>query len=363
LKLELDIVDTFPKTATESDTPELDVKEVDTSVVHGGRAVKERGPVLNFLENYGLVALLAVVVIFFCVYPSTSAEFVSRANLITMLGNETVVAIIALAALIPLAAGYIDLSVAAIAGMASCTFATTLTRAHFPLILAIVAGIVMGGALGALNGLLIARYHLSSIIVTLGSQIALGGIMEWYTKNNTIGAGMSEGIINFGSSNWFGIPRLSWILLPVAVGVWFLLEQTPFGRYIQAISSNRRSAKLVGIGVERTLFLAFTCAGVVAGIAGVLLSIRQGGADSSTGPSYLFPALTGVFLGATVIHPGRPNPVGTLVGLFFLAVIITGLEFLGATNWAPNLLTGLLLVIAAVLATVLARERGGERMF
>jgi ribose transport system permease protein len=356
-------VDTFPKTATDSDATAPDVVETTAPLTHGGRAVKERGPILNFLEHYGLVVVLAGVVFFFCVYPPTSAQFFSKANLVTMLGNQTVVATIALAALIPLASGYIDLSVAAIAGVASCTFATTLTRAHFPLSLAIVAGVVVGGALGALNGILIARYHLSSIIVTLGSQIALGGVMEWYTKNNTIGAGMSQGIINFGSANWFGIPRLTWILLPVAIGVWYLLEQTPFGRYIQAISSNRRSAKLVGINVEWTLFLAFTAAGVVAGVAGVLLSIRQGGADSSTGPSYLFPALTGVFLGATVIHPGRPNAIGTMVGLFFLAVIITGLEFLGATGWAPNLLTGLLLVIAAVLATVLARERGGERMF
>ena len=356
-------MDTSSPTENDTKVPMSDAPSTTPTLTQGGRAVKERGPVLSFLEHYGLVVMLIAVLVFFSVYPSTSAEFFSKANLVTMLGSQTVVAIIALAALIPLASGYIDLSVAAIAGMASCTFATTLTRAHFPLLVAILAGILMGAALGALNGVLIAHYHLSSIIVTLGSQIALGGIMEWYTKNNTIGAGMSQGIINCGSDNWLGIPRLTWILLPIALGVWFLLEQTPFGRYIQAISSNRRSAKLVGINVERTLFLAFTAAGVVAGIAGVLLSIRQGGADSSTGPSFLFPALSGVFLSATVIHPGRPNTVGTMVGLFFLAVIITGLEFLGATNWAPNLLTGLLLVIAAVLATALARERGGERMF
>jgi ribose transport system permease protein len=353
----------FPK----PDTPAADTLEADGAsgavTTHGGRAIKERGPIVSFFEHYGLLALLVVVVVFFCVYPPTSAEFFSRANLITMLGNQTVVATIALAALIPLASGYIDLSVAAIAGVSSCTFATLLTRASFPLALAIAGGIVVGGLLGAVNGLLIARYHLSSIIVTLGSQIALGGVMEWYTKNNTIGAGMSQGIITFGSANWLGIPRLTWLFLPVIVGVWFLLEQTPFGRYIQAISSNRRSAKLVGINVQQTLFMSFMIAGVIAGIAGVLLSIRQGGADSSTGPSFLFPALTGVFLSATVIHPGRPNAIGAMVGLMFLAVVVSGLTFLGATNWAPNLLQGLLLVAAAVLATTLARERGGEGMF
>lgn len=327
------------------------------------RAIEERSRLMTFLEHYGLVVLLAVVVIFFCVYPPTTQQFFSKANLVTMLGNETVVAIIALAALLPLASGYIDLSVAAIAGMASCTFATLLTRANIGLIPSVLLGILMGGLLGAVNGILIAKYHLSSIIVTLGSQIALTGIMEWYTKNTTIGAGMSQNIINFGSSNWLGIPKVTWLFLPVIIAVWFLLEQTPFGRYIQAISSNRRSARLVGINVQQTLMYSFIIAGFIAGVAGVILSMRQGGADSSTGPSFLFPALTGVFLSATVIHPGRPNVVGAVIGLFFLAVVVSGLTFLGATNWAPNLLQGLLLVVAAVLASALARERGGEGMF
>lgn len=353
----------FSKTKLQTAVVTEDGAQAPAGAVQGGRSVKERGPVMSFFEHYGLLALLVVTVVFFCVYPPTSAEFFSKANLITMLGNETVVATIALAALIPLASGYIDLSVAAIAGMSSCTFATLLTRASFPLALAILCGVIVGGLLGAVNGLLIAKYHLSSIIVTLGSQIALGGVMEWYTKNNTIGAGMSQGIISFGSANWLGIPRLTWIFVPVVLGVWFLLEQTPFGRYIQAISSNRRSAKLVGINVQQTLFMSFMVAGVIAGIAGVFLSVRQGGADSSTGPSFLFPALTGVFLSATVIHPGRPNTLGAMVGLLFLATVVSGLTFLGATNWAPNVLQGLLLVAAAVLATVLARERGGEGMF
>jgi ribose transport system permease protein len=358
------VVSIFSKPKTENpDEGRANAATTAVAELSGVRALKERGPIVSFFEHYGLVVLLVVVVIFFSVYPPTAGVFFSQANLITMLGSQTIVAIIALAALIPMATGYIDLSVAAIAGMSSCTFATLLTRANFPIAAAILVAIVVGGLLGALNGLLVARYHLSSIIVTLGNQIALTGVMEWYTKNTTIGAGMSQGIISFGSANWFGIPRLTWLFVPVILGTWFLLEQTPFGRYIQAISSNRRSARLVGIGVQQTLFLSFMIAGAIAGIAGVMLSIRQGGADGSTGPSFLFPALTGVFLGATVIHPGRPNAVGSMVGLLFLAVVVTGLTFLGATNWAPNLLQGLLLIAAAFLSTLLARERGGEGMF
>jgi ribose transport system permease protein len=153
-------------------------------------------------------------------------------------------------------------------------------------------------------------------------------------------------------------------MVPVLLICWFLLENTPFGRYLQAVASNRRSAKLVGIPVDRAAFGAFLLSGLLAGIAGVLLTARSGAADSTTGPSYLFPALTAVFLGATAIHPGRPNMWGTTIGIFFIAFALSGLSLMGASSWAPDVFNGVALVVAASLASVFARRRGGgPRLF
>jgi ribose transport system permease protein len=326
--------------------------------------VSRRGRAFNLSIHYGLVVLLVIVVLFFRLYGPTSAVYLSSANLVALVGNQAVVSIVALAALIPLTAGYIDLSAGAITGVASIVSATTITRFNEPIVVGVVLGIVAGILLGTVNGVLIARFEFSSIVTTLGTSTALSGVMLWYTGGSTIGSNMPQSVLNFGSLNWLGIPRVTYVMVPVILICWFLLENTPFGRYLQATASNPRSARLVGLNVRRNVLTAFVFAGLLAGIAGVLLTVRSGAADSTTGPSYLFPALAAVFLGATTIHPGRPNVWGTVVGIFFVAFAVSGLSLMGASAWAPSLFNGLILVVAAALAIVFARRRGGgPRLF
>lgn len=323
-----------------------------------------RGQLFSLSIHYGLVVLLVAVVAFFRLYGPTAAVYLSHANLVALVGNQAVVSIVALAALIPLTAGYIDLSAGAITGMASITSAAAISRFHTPVALAILLGIVVGTLLGAVNGVLIARFEFSSIVTTLGTSTALSGVMLWYTGGSTIGSNLPQGLLNFGSLNWLGIPRVTYVMVPVILICWFLLENTPFGRYLQATASNPRSARLVGLNVKQNVLTAFVFAGLLAGIAGVLLTARSGAADSTTGPSYLFPALAAVFLGATTIHPGRPNTWGTVVGIFFVAFAVSGLSLMGASAWAPSLFNGVILVVAAGMAIVFARRRGGgPRLF
>jgi ribose transport system permease protein len=323
-----------------------------------------RSHLFSLSIHYGLVVLLVAVVVFFRLYGATGAVYLSHANLVSLVGNQAVVAIVALAALIPLTAGYIDLSAGAITGMASITSAAAVSRYHAPVALGLVLGILVGTLLGTVNGVLIARFEFSSIVTTLGTSTALSGVMLWYTGGSTIGSNLPQSLLNFGSLNWLGIPRVAYVMVPVILICWFLLENTPFGRYLQATASNPRSARLVGLNVKRNVLTAFVFAGLLAGIAGVLLTARSGAADSTTGPSYLFPALAAVFLGATTIHPGRPNVWGTVVGIFFVAFVVSGLSLMGASAWAPDLFNGLILVVAAGMAIVFARRRGGgPRLF
>lgn len=327
-------------------------------------AAPSRSHLFSLSIHYGLVVLLVAVVVFFRLYGTTAAVYLSHANLVALVGNQAVVAIVALAALIPLTAGYIDLSAGAITGMASITSAAAVSRYHAPVALGLVLGILMGTLLGTVNGVLIARFEFSSIVTTLGTSTALSGVMLWYTGGSTIGSSLPQSLLNFGSLNWLGIPRVAYVMVPVILICWFLLENTPFGRYLQATASNPRSARLVGLNVKRNVLTAFVFAGLLAGIAGVLLTARSGAADSTTGPSYLFPALAAVFLGATTIHPGRPNVWGTVVGIFFVAFVVSGLSLMGASAWAPDLFNGLILVVAAGMAIVFARRRGGgPRLF
>jgi ribose transport system permease protein len=323
-----------------------------------------RSPVVSFGIHYGLCFLLVAVVVFFSLYKRTGGVYLSHANLVTLVGNQAVVSIVALAALIPLTAGYIDLSSGAICGVTSLASAAAFARFHWPLLLGILIGPALGTLLGGVNGILVARMELSSIVTTLGTSTALSGIMLWYTGGSIIGTGIPQGLLDFGSLAWLSVPRVTYIMVPVILVCWFLLENTPFGRHLQAIASNPRSARLVGLDVKRSVLTAFLFSGLLAGVAGVLLTARSGAADSTTGPSFLFPALAAVFLGATTIHPGRPNVWGTVVGIFFVAFVVSGLSLVGASAWAPDLFNGLILVVSAAFATVFARRRGGgPRMF
>lgn len=328
------------------------------------QAVPGGSQLFSLSIHYGLIGLLVLVVIFFRLYGATGAVFLSHANLVALVGNQAVGCIVALAALIPLTAGYIDLSAGAITGVASVASAAAVTRFGVPVGFSLLLGVGVGVLLGVVNGILIARFEFSSIITTLGTSTALSGLMLWYTGGSTIGANMPQSLLNFGGLNWGGIPRVTYVMVPVILICWFVLERTPYGRYLQATASNPRSARLVGLNVRRNVLIAFVLAGLLAGVAGVLLTARSGSADSTTGPSYLFPALAAVFLGATTIHPGRPNTWGTVIGIFFVAFIVSGLSLVGASSWAPDLFNGLILVVAAGMAIVFARRRGGgPRMF
>jgi ribose transport system permease protein len=141
------------------------------------------------------------------------------------------------------------------------------------------------------------------------------------------------------------------------LAAWYVLAQTPYGRCLYAIGSNPRAARLVGIPVRRYVLLAFAAAGALAGLAGVLQTARTGGATADPGTSLLFPALAAAFLGATAIRPGQFNVVGTVIGVLFVAVSVSGLTLAGASDWVNPVFNGAALLVAVVLSSLLGRQR------
>jgi ribose transport system permease protein len=153
------------------------------------------------------------------------------------------------------------------------------------------------------------------------------------------------GRISFGP-----FPMLFLVAAAVSAGVWFLLERTSFGRRLHAIGVNPAAAHLIGVRVERTVFTAFVLGGLIAGIAAVVLTARQGGGVPVNGLNLVLPALAGAYLGATTIRPGEFNIPGTFVGLLFVGVTVSGLTLLGVEAWVQPVFTGGALVAAVLVA-------------
>lgn len=309
-------------------------------------------------EQFGLPVLFVLMILFFATYSTSSEAFTSSANIDNILAGQSVTGIIALGMIIPLAAGYFDLSIAATAGVTNVAAASIIVEHGQPVWVGMVAALGLGALIGAFNAVLVAYFKVNDLIVTLGSFTVLGGLLTWYTKGASI-SGVPDSLGSWGSEKLLGVPQPFWLLIGVALVIWYAMMCTPFGRQFEAVGSNEAAARLVGIRVERLVFSSFVLAGLIAGIAGVLLTSRSGGADPSAGPSYLFPALAAVFLGATTIRPGKYNAWGTIIGIFFVAVGVTGFTLVGADAWVTPVFDGAVLIAAVFISTVVGRRRAG----
>lgn len=313
--------------------------------------------IIEMLERYALVVLLGLLVVFFALLPATSDSFLTVANIRNVAANEAVIAIAALAALIPLIGGQFDVSVGAVLGMVSVAIAALTVRAGLPVPVALALGVALGAAVGAVNGFIVAYLRASSFIITLGVATLVGGLVSLYTKDQVI-LGVPSSLTNFGTLNWLGIPRVVWLLAVVAVAVGYVLRHTVYGRRLLSVGANPRSARLVGIPVPLVVLLSFVLAGALAGIAGAVELARTGSGNPQVGSGYTLSALAAAFLGSTTIRPGRFNVPGTIVGVFFVAISVNGLTLAGAADWVDPVFNGAAVVIAVAVSTVLAHRRG-----
>ncbi len=321
---------------------------------------KNRERLLEFTERYALVVLFIATMLFFSFWSKTSSTFPHAQNIKNVLGNEAVTGILALAIMIPLVCGEFDFSVGNNAGLTQVLCAGFMARLGMPVVLAVIIPIGIGAFVGLANGNTVARVGVNSLIVTLGISSVLLGIVEWYTGGQSIINHISQSLINLGAGQWLGLPKTIFYLAVVAVAVHYMLEHTPFGRYLYSIGSNRDAARLVGLPVERYVLLAFTLSGALAGVAGVLLVSYNGTGSPQVGTILdTLQALAAAYLGATAIKPGRFNVLGTMIAIFFLAYTVTGLSLAGVADWINNVFDGGALFLAVLVSTIIGRRRAG----
>jgi ribose transport system permease protein len=225
----------------------------------------------------------------------------------------------------------------------------------------VALAVACGALVGVANGNTVARLGVNSLIVTLGTSGVLLGIVEWYTGSQSITTGISPRLFEFGSRNTLGIPDVVWLLAVAAAIVYYILEHTPYGRYLTSIGSNARAARLVGLRVDRLKFSVFVLSGALAGVAGVLLVAKNGSASPQAGSvTDTLQALAAVYLGATSIRPGRFNVLGAMLAVYFIGFSVSGLAIAGVQSWVSQVFSGAALFIAVVVSTVIGRRRLGS---
>jgi ribose transport system permease protein len=311
--------------------------------------------VLRLISVHGLLILLLVLIgTFSLLRPET---FPTAVNFQAITSARAVVALLALAVMIPLAANEFDLSVGYVVGLGHILAVGLQVRTHLPWQGAALLVILAGAGVGALNGVLVTRFRISSFIATLGTGTFVYGISQWYTGGEQIVGRKYPGGFLLLSENVGPVPFSLILVLVVAVMLWIAFEYMVQGRFLYVIGSNQRAADLTGIPSARYKVLAFVASGTLTGVAGVLLGSELRVGQSTVGADFLLPAFAGALLGATSVKPGRVNVWGTLLAVSVLAVAVSGLQQLGADFYVEPLFNGAMLVLAVGLAEYARRRR------
>lgn len=298
-------------------------------------------------QRISAVYFFVVLLIIFSLWvPST---FLTSSTWHSLLNNQAIVGLVAVAFSIPLAAGAFDLAVGAEVGFGGILVAWLLVPRGVAVGPAIALTLLAGAVIGAASGLLVARARIDSFIATLGMSSILLALVSWISGGEQI-LNLPTGFQSIATGTLLGIAYPVWILLVVAIVVWYVLERTAVGRRVYATGGNIEAARLAGVRTSLVTVFCLVACGVIAAAAGVLNSARLGVGDPTVGPDYLLPALAGVFLGSTQFRGGRVNVWGSVIAIYVLATGTTGLQLAGAPVWIPDLFNGVALLLAVGLA-------------
>jgi ribose transport system permease protein len=300
--------------------------------------------------NIGVVYVwIAIIVVFSLWAPDT---FPTWATVKSVLNQNAIAGLMALALVVPLSARVFDLSVGSAMGLCNVIVAWLLINKGVAVVPAIVLTVAAGLAIGIVNALVVVGARIDSFIATLASGSLMAAAISLISNDQPIiGPALGGSFGKIATSDVAGIALPVFLMLLVAVVLWFVQGYTVVGRRIYATGFNEGGARLAGIRTNRLQFASLIVSGVVAGIAGVLLASQVSSGSPDIGPPYLLDAFAAAFLGATQFG-GRFNAWGTVMAVLLLGTGKTGLVLVGAEPWAQSMFSGVVLLAALALTNL-----------
>lgn len=318
---------------------------------------------LLWQEAHLVAGVLVLVAIFSALYPDTFATDSNAQNVARQAGILLAVAIGQAFALL---VGGFDISVAANMGLSATVGALVMT--DYGLGAGLAAGLAAGTAMGVVNGILIARLKLSPFVVTLGTLTFATGLANEISDGTSV-VGLPSEFSAFGADDWGPIPGTVGIAAIVLVGAWFALTRTRLGLYIFSIGGSRETSLLAGIPVVRYEVVAYGICGFLAAVAGLMVSSRVGVGQAGLGQGYELLSIATAVIGGVAIGGGVGRLSGVVLGVLLLSVLTTGLNIAGVSEFAQQMVTGAVLIIAVLIGqwrarppARLLRALGGARL-
>jgi ribose transport system permease protein len=320
------------------------------------KAQEPRGGLIwSILGQYGTLIVLGGLFVTFSV--AEPKAFPTSQNLLNVLNQVALQAIIAGGVTLVLVANEFDLSIGYQASFAGVIATGLIAFSGLPIPVAVCVAILVGAVIGLCNGLIVTKLGVNALIATLGTGTVVVGINYAYSQGQPIILPLNTEFTQLSLARLLGVPIAVWIMAFVLVALWALLNHTPLGQNMQAVGGNREAAGLAGVRVHRTIIYAFVITGMCAALTGVLLAARLGSGQITGGDGYLLNAFAAVFLGSAALRDGEFHILGTFIGVLTVGVGLNGISIMGAPIFINFVFSGALLIGAVALST-LARRYG-----
>lgn len=293
-----------------------------------------------FISKYGTAFGGLAVFLFFALM---AENFLSAPNLLTVLKQISYLTILAVGFSFALTTSELDLSFANICSLATVITGGLIYHQH-PIWLAILCGVVTGGAAGLVNGLVVTRLKVPSLIATLGMASIANGAAFWITEGVAYVGRWPEAFVFLGRGKLWGIPVLAvWMIVVLLIAL-FVMKQTRLGIHMVFTGEASEAARLGGIAVKKLKVLGLTLSGLLAGVTAVLLAASLSSAAPTAAGDFMLTTMAAVLLGMTMIEPGRPNVLGSFIGALTIGMLSNGLVLLGAPYYAHDIVMGILII-------------------
>jgi len=304
--------------------------------------------------------LFVIILVMIAGFATRAAGFAEPGNLSNIFNDTSILIILALAQMTVILTKSIDLSVAA--NLALSGMAVAMLNASFPgipLIALVVAAVIIGAALGAINGYLVWALEMPPIVVTLGTLTIYRGMAFVLSGGAWVNAHqMTPVFLNVPRTMIFGLPVLGWIGIVVVALIYFILKFTPFGRATYAAGGNAVAAVYAGVNVGKTRFLAFVLSGALAGLCGYLWVSRYAVAYVDIANGFELDSVAACVIGGISIAGGVGSVAGTVLGALFLGVIKNALPVIGISPFTQMAISGTVIILAVVFNARRERNRG-----
>ncbi|MEJ6122194.1 ribose ABC transporter permease [Vibrio sp. 2-Bac 85] len=299
------------------------------------------------IEQKSLIALIVLI----AVVSVLNEYFFTIDNILNILRQTSVIAILAAGMTLVILTAGIDLSVGSILALCGA-FAASMISLEIPVLIAVPVSLLGGAVLGSMAGLIISKGKVQAFIATLVMMTLLRGVTMVYTDGRPISTGftdVADSFAWFGTGYMFGIPVPVWLMIFVFAGIWYLLNHTRFGRYVYALGGNESATKLSGINVDRIKIGVYSICGLLSALAGIIITSRLSSAQPTAGMGYELDAIAAVVVGGTSLAGGRGYIMGTLIGALIIGVLNNALNLLDVSSYFQMIVKAAVILLAVLV--------------